>query len=163
MADMTTEAHESVRLIAASRWAALATSAGKGPMASMVSYAVEPGMTGLLMFLSRLARHTRNLEENPAASLAISVPDTPEVLDPQTLPRVSVQGWVEPVERTSSEFGAAWAVYSGRFPSAAPRLQLGDFTIFRLHPEEARYVGGFGAARTVRGDALQRAAAELAN
>lgn len=139
----------------------MATTGTRGPLASMVSYASEPGLAGILVFISRLARHTRNLEDDSQASLAISVPDRPEVLDPQTLPRVSVQGSFEPIERTDPTFSTAWAVYSERFPTAAPRLQLGDFTLFRMVPEEARYVGGFGAARTVRGDALRTAAADL--
>ena len=161
MSEQSSEALDATRLINASRWAALATTGDRGPLASMVSYAPEPGLTGLLVFLSRLARHTRNLEAEPSGSLAISVPDRPEVLDPQTLPRVSVQGSVEPIERTDPAFPGAWQIYAERLPAATPRLQLGDFTLFRLTLEEARYVGGFGSARTIRGDALRAAAVEL--
>ena len=153
MTDLTTEAHEVVRLITGGRWAALASHGDRGPLASMVSYAAEPELKGLTMFLSRLARHTRNLEGEASA----------EVLDPQTLPRVSVQGRVEAIERSEPTFAAAWEIYVERFPAAAPRLQLGDFTLFRLVPEEARYIGGFGSARTIRGDALRQAAVDLAN
>ena len=163
MTDLTTEAHEVVRLITGGRWAALASHGDRGPLASMVSYAAEPELKGLTMFLSRLTRHTRNLEGEASASLAISLPDRPEVLDPQTLPRVSVQGRVEAIERSEPTFAAAWEIYVERFPAAAPRLQLGDFTLFRLVPEEARYIGGFGSARTIRGDALRQAAVDLAN
>lgn len=161
MTDQTSEAYEAVKLIRAGRWAALATVGERGPLASMISYAVEPGLTGLLVFISRLARHTRNLESEPGASLAISLPDHPDVLDPQTLPRVSVQGFVEPIERDDSGFAEAWANYATRFPTATPRLQLGDFTLFRFVIEDARYVGGFGAARLIRGEALRRAATDL--
>ncbi|MDF1597116.1 MAG: pyridoxamine 5'-phosphate oxidase family protein [Acidimicrobiia bacterium] len=155
--DTSTEAREAVQLILAGRWAALATTGDRGPLASMVSYAPEPGLQGLLMFLSRLARHTRNLAIEPSASLAISMPDRPDVIDPQTLPRVSVQGPVEPIERADPAFTRAWSIYVERLPTAAPRLQLGDFTLFRLIPEDVRYVGGFAAARTIRGDALRAA------
>ena len=163
MTDLTTEAHEAVQLIIGGRWAALASYGDRGPLASMVSYATEPGLTGMTMFLSRLARHTRNLEEQTSGSLVISLPDRPEVLDPQTLPRVSVQGIVVAIERTDPAFAPAWQTHIERLPAVAPRLQLGDFTLFRLIPDEARYVGGFGAARTIRGDALRQAAIDLAN
>jgi len=159
--DNPTEAREAARLILAVRWAALATTGDRGPLASMVSYAPEPGLQGLLMFLSRLARHTRNLATGPSGSLAISMPDRPDVIDPQTLPRLSVQGPVESIERTDPAFAEAWRIYVERLPTAAPRLQVGDFTLFRLIPEEARYVGGFAAARTIRGDALRSAAVDL--
>ena len=161
MTDLSTEAHEAVRLINAGRWAAIATTGDRGPLASMVSYAVEPEFSGLLMFLSRLARLTRNLEAGPVTSLAISMPDRADILDPQTLPRVSVQGPINAIERVDPAFADAWGVYGGRFPTAVPRLQLGDFTLYRLFPAEARYVGGFGAARTIRGDQLRAAAMDL--
>ncbi len=158
MSEVSTEATEAVRLVRSVRWAALATTGEPGPLASMVSYAPEPSMAGLLMFLSRLARHTRNVETSPFASLAISVPDRPDIADPQTLPRVSVQGRVELIDRDDPGFPTAWKRYTDRFPNAAPRLQLGDFSLYRLIPDEARYVGGFGAARTIPGDALAAAA-----
>ncbi len=161
MVEASNEARDAVVLIRAGRWAALATTGERGPLSSMVSYAVEPGSTGVLMFLSRLARHTRNLEASPLASLAISAPDRPDATDPQTLPRVSLQGPIELIPRDDSGFPFAWKVYAGRFPSAVPRLQLGDFSIYRLVPEEARYVGGFGAARTIRAGDLQNAVASL--
>jgi len=159
--DYPPEALDAVRLINAGRWAALATVGDRGPLASMVSYAVEPGLSGLLIFISRLARHTRNLESGSGASLVVSMPDHPEVLDPQTLPRVSIQASAGPVERDDPAFPEAWGIYADRFPAANPRLQLGDFTLFRLLIEDARFVGGFGAARTIRGEALRVAAVDL--
>jgi putative heme iron utilization protein len=161
MTDNPPEALDAVRLIKAGRWAALATAGDREPLASMVSYAVEPGLSGLLIFVSRLAMHTRNLESGSGASLVVSMPDHAEVLDPQTLPRVSIQASAGPIERDDPTFPGAWEIYADRFPAANPRLQLGDFTLFRLLIEDARYVGGFGAARTIRGEALRVAAADL--
>jgi len=149
---------QTVQMIRGFRWGALATSGEQGPMASMVSYAVTPNLD-VLMFLSGLARHTRNLNDNPAASLVVSDPDGSDVADPQTLPRVSVQGAVVAILRDDPDFAAAWRTYVGRFPAAAPRLGLGDFNLYRLTPDEARYIGGFGGARTIKGDALREAAA----
>ncbi len=160
---MASEAHtHAAQMIRNFRWGALATSGDQGPMASMVSYATTSDLD-LLMFLSGLARHTRNLYDNPTASLVVSDPDQADVADPQTLPRVSVQGAVVVIPRDDPEFAAAWRTYVGRFPAAAPRLGLGDFNLYRLTPNEARYIGGFGGARTIKGDALRAAAAaELA-
>lgn len=154
------EALQAYRMLKDNRWSALATTGEGGPMASMVSYAIAPDLS-ILMFLSGLARHSRNLDETPLASLVVSGPDQPEVTDPQTIPRVSVQGIVEPIPRDDPEFGPAWQVYVDRFPFAAPRLGLGDFTLYRLVPESVRWVGGFGAARTIKPDALREAAQEL--
>lgn len=147
---------EALSLILAQRWAALAT-VGNGPLGSMVAYAVEPGLHGLLMFLSGLSAHTRHLLADGRASVVISVPD-PGHGDPQTLPRISLAGVVEVIERSSAEFEEAWVRYAARFPAAAPRVGLGDFQLFRLRVEQARYIGGFGQAHTISGDRLRAAA-----
>lgn len=147
---------EVARLVKSQRWAAMATIDGGAPLASMVAYAAEPGLGGLLLFLSQLAAHTRNLLESNQASLAISAPDTGEG-DPQLLPRVSLRGTIAPVPRDSGEFAHAAERYVERFPDAAMRFQLGDFVMFRFVPEEARYVGGFARATTYTGTQLREA------
>jgi putative heme iron utilization protein len=147
---------EIARLILAQRWGAVATLNDGAPLASMVAYAPEPGLAGLLLFLSGLAPHTRNLASDPRTSLVVAQPD-PGTGDPQTLPRVSLQGRVTEISREAPAFEAAWGCYVARFPEAAPRLGLGDFVLLRLVVDEARYVGGFARAVTLGGDALREA------
>ena len=151
---------EVARLIVTSRWAALATLDDGSPLASMVAYAPEPGLAGLLFFLSGLSLHTQNLLADPRGSLAVSEPD-PGTGDPQTLRRVTLSGRVEEIPRDTAAFAADWASYVGRFPDAEPRLALGDFRLFRLVVDEARYVGGFARATTLDGDRLRAAARAL--
>ncbi len=151
---------EAVSLILAGRWAALATVGKNGPLASMVAYAPEAQLEGVLMFLSGLSAHTRNLAADRRAALAISAPDPGEG-DPQTLARISLEGTVSRVDRSSAGFPDAWASYSARFPAAASRLGLADFDLFRLTIERARYVGGFARARTISAERLQAATRSL--
>jgi len=148
---------EVARLVKSQRWAAIATISDGAPLASMVAYAPEPGLAGLLLFLSQLSAHTRALLESNATSVAITAPDTGEG-DPQLLPRVSLQGRVTEVPRDTEEFEAAGATYLERFPEAKMRFQLGDFKLLRFVVEEARYVGGFGRAVSLSGDELREAA-----
>jgi putative heme iron utilization protein len=148
------------RLVLKQRWGALATLDSGAPLASMVAYAPERDLGGLLLFLSGLSVHTQNLLADPRASLAVSEPDS-GTGDPQTLPRVSLQGAVTVVARESAGFGPAWGIYVERFPDAAPRLELGDFLLFRLAPAEARYVGGFARATRLSGEDLREAARAL--
>lgn len=148
------------RLVLKQRWGALATLDSGAPLASMVAYAPEPDLSGLLLFLSGLSVHTQNLLADPRASLAVSEPDS-GTGDPQTLPRVSLQGAAAVIARESAGFGPAWARYVERFPDAAPRLDLGDFQLFRLTPAEARYVGGFARATRLSGEDLREAARAL--
>jgi putative heme iron utilization protein len=150
-------AREVARLIAGQRWGTLATLDDGAPLASMVAYAIEPGMSGLLFFLSGLSAHTRNLLADPRASLAVGEPDRGEG-DPQTLPRVSLQGQALPIERDDPAFESAWSSYVARFPDAAPRLELADFVLFRFRFEDARYVGGFARAARLEGREIAEAA-----
>jgi len=151
---------EVARLVQSQRWAAVATINDGAPLASMVAYATEPGLAGLLLFLSQLSAHTRNLLGSNVASIAITAPDAGQG-DPQLLPRVSLQGTITPIPRDSPGFAPAASRYVERFPDAAMRFQLGDFVMFRFVPDEARYVGGFARATTYTGAQLREAGQAL--
>jgi hypothetical protein len=147
------------RLILSHRWAAMATVGSDGPAASMVAYAPAPDLSSVVLFLSGLSAHTGNLIADPRIALVVSEAD-PGTGDPQTLARVSVSGLADRVERTSPEFGPLWQTYVERLPDAAPRLDLADFSIFRVVVESARFVGGFAQAGTISTEGLSAAAIE---
>lgn len=154
--EMTGIERDVVTLIEEQRWAALATVTDDGPLASMVAYAVEPKLGGLLIFVSQLAAHTRSLLQSPRCSFVISAPDLGNG-DPQLLPRVSLRGLATPVARDDDEFSMAAARYARRFPDALPRFELGDFHLLRFVIHDARYVGGFARAASFTGEQLHLA------
>ena len=152
---------ETARLVMDRRWAALATQGDDGyPSASMVAYAWVPDLSNLLVFVSGLSEHTRNLVKEPRVSLVVSEDDT-NTEDPQTLARVSVTGRAEVVERSSPEFPDVWQTYVEQLPAAAPRIVLGDFLLIRIVVSEVRYVGGFAQAHTIPVERLSAAALEF--
>jgi putative heme iron utilization protein len=148
---------EVVGLINAQRWAAFGSVDDGQPLVSMIAYAVEPGLDGLLIFISQLAAHTRALLEDARCAVAITAPDTGEG-DPQLLPRVSLTGHARVIPRGDTAFDAAAARYVERFPDAAPRFQLGDFVLMRVSVDNARYVGGFARAASFTGDQIRSTA-----
>jgi putative heme iron utilization protein len=125
----------------------------------MVAYALDEGRT-LILFLSQLAQHTRNMLDAPQVSLAISEPDTGEE-DPQRLQRVTLTGSVEVIRRGTDAFHAAGQSYVDRFPDALSRFELGDFVLFRFTPTDARYVGGFARASRFTWDDVANALREI--
>jgi len=147
---------EMAGLLLGNRWAALALAPAAGPAVSMVAYAVEPGLRGILMFLSGLAAHTGILREEARAALAVTAPDL-GAGDPQELPRLTLEGPVDVIGRESAGFAESWPVYAARFPAALPRLALADFALFRLVPAGGRYVGGFARAVDVGPERLAAA------
>lgn len=148
-----------VRLIRAQRWAALATVHEGAPAVAMVAYALD-GLD-LLLFLSQLAAHTRDLLAEPRCALAITEPDA-GAGDPQLLSRVSLAGTAVPIGRDAEAFALDGARYAQRFPDALGRFQLADFVLFRFAIREARYVGGFARASSLTGDQLRDTARNLA-
>jgi putative heme iron utilization protein len=151
--------NEFARLIRSQRWAALATLKKGTPFASMVAYVPEPDFSGFLLHLSRLSTHTQNLMADPRASLVISQSDTGES-DPQTLARISFQGTVNELPRDEPEYVRARGLYLQRLPSSEMLFGFVDFILFRLIPEEARYVGGFGRAVSLTTSQLRTAATQ---
>lgn len=148
---------EIARLLRGQRWAALATLREGAPFASMVAYVPEQDFTGFLLHLSHLSAHTRNLMADPRASLVVSEPDGGRG-DPQTLARLTVLGRVEQLSKGSSRYDASRRLYIERLPDSEMLFGFGDFTLFRLAAEEARYVGGFGRAFSLSSAQLREVA-----
>jgi len=110
------------------------------PFASLCQFAVESS-GNLLILVSGLAEHAKNLRADPKASLYIQ--QASEEGDPQDSARVCVLVRVFPVERDEME--AAADTYLSRFPGATMQLSLGDFYFLRLVPEHIRMIQGFGS------------------
>ncbi|MGA8690042.1 MAG: DUF2470 domain-containing protein [Methyloceanibacter sp.] len=118
--------------------ASLATlSAGKGyPYASLITVATEA--SGAPIFLiSALARHTRNLTQDPRASILFDATGT--LGDPLQGARVTLIGRAE---KTADE--AVKRRFLARHPEAAFYAGFPDFAFWRLAVEGAHYIGGFG-------------------
>jgi hypothetical protein len=120
---------------------------GSGPYGSLVLIAGSPAGEPL-MLLSDLADHTRNFGADPRVSLMID--GTAGLDDPLTGARATVQGRIEKVEddllRTR---------YVRRHPSARFYAGFRDFNLYRIVPERAHLVAGFGRIHWVEaGDGL---------
>ena len=144
-------------LLQAQRVAALGTLGEDGaPFVSMTPYSLEPGSRRIVIHVSELAAHTRNMRASPAVSLMVmqaEVPDEPV----HALPRVTLDGAAQFLERDSALWNACRAAYLARFPEAEPMTQLGDFSFVAIEARGARQVAGFGAARSIEAAELQKA------
>lgn len=135
-------------LLAAQRVAALGTLDEDGtPFVSMVPFAVDGRDRSLVIHISGLAAHTRNLQRRPRASLMVCQAEVAG--EPvHALPRVTLD--IDAADAVAgADAQACRAAYLARFPEAEPMTALGDFRFVRLRPLGARQVAGFGAARSV--------------
>ena len=119
----------------------------------MVPFVLPPGDTRLLIHISALATHTRDMQEHPrAALLVMAEPDAATL--PQALPRVALQADAMMLPREGADYESARAVYLNRFPAAIQMFELADFSLVALKPVAARLVAGFAQAYSLVGEAL---------
>lgn len=144
-------------LLDAQRVAALGTIGDDGAvLVSMAPFAVAHAFGRIVIHVSELAAHTRNLQGRPRISLLVmqsEVPGQPV----HALPRVSFDGLASVLERGSESWHACRAAYLQRFPEAEPMTQLGDFKFVAIEVRGARQVAGFGSARSLDGDEIRLA------
>jgi putative heme iron utilization protein len=130
------------KLLRAARSAALATSAGGQPFASLVTPACAPD-GAILMFLSSLSEHTGHLRAEPRCSLLVT--GEAAGANPQTAPRLTVTGLAAVVEDAALK--ARWLAVH---PYAALYAEFADFSLWRVAPAAGLFVGGFARAHRLK-------------
>jgi heme iron utilization protein len=125
------------------------------PFVSMVPFARLGAQACLVIHVSALAAHTRNLLAHPQVSLLVTAADA-DAEPVHALPRVTFDALAQLPEQGSPAWAAARSAYLARFPEAEPITELGDFSFVLLRPTAARQVAGFGAARSVDAAELAR-------
>lgn len=144
-----------VRALCQQRSAAFATVAADGaPNVGMVAFAIEPDGTSLILHVSTLAAHTRQLLHDPRVAVLLAAPDAADVEDVQTLARLSMTGTAQVLNETDVRYTQCRTTYLRRFPAAEMRFGFADFVLVRIVVEQARFVGGFAQARTIAQAAL---------
>jgi len=136
-------------LLASQRTAALGTLDDDGAVfVSMVPFAVDPQDPSLVIHVSGLAAHSRNLQRTPRVSVLVCQAEVAG--EPvHALARVTLDAVATVAEPGSADALSCRGVYLARFPEAEPMTALGDFRFVRLRLQGARQVAGFGAARSL--------------
>jgi heme iron utilization protein len=118
------------------------------PAVSMVPYAVDGEAGELILHVSALSAHTRQMRRDDRVSLLVTAADDAAEL-PQALPRLTVQARARFEPADSAAAARCQALYLARHPGAELMTQLPDFAFVRLRPTAVRHIAGFGAARSV--------------
>lgn len=109
------------------------------PFASVTPYACDENGTPLFL-MSGLAVHSKNLAENPKASLLVYEPEAES--DPLSSARMNLMGEVHVVPEEQA--ASARAAYLARHPESEQWIDFGDFALYRLAVVDVYYIGGFG-------------------
>jgi putative heme iron utilization protein len=148
-------AEEARTLVAATNVAALATLTADGdPWASLVTYGAL-GDGSLVLCLSHLAEHGRNLAGDARASLVITQPDAPA--DPLAAARVTLAGRAQRAVEPDV-LSATRAAHLAAVPAATTYIDFSDFSLWVLRVTRVRWVGGYGRMDSASGQAYAAAA-----
>ena len=141
-------------LLNTQRVAALGTlDEDRHPFVSMVPFAIDGTTSALVIHVSGLAAHARNLERTPQVSLMVMEAEV--VGEPvHALPRVTLDAVATVLVVDSAAWASARFAYLTRFPDVEYMTQLGDFRFVAIAVSGARQVAGFGAARSVDADEI---------
>lgn len=133
------------RLLSAQEIAALGTLHNGEPFVSMVPFALLPEGRTLVVHVSRLATHTKDMQLHPGVSALVMDQRNADV-PPQALARATLQGQARPCPPEDPQYASARQAYLARFPQSEPMFGFGDFSLFLLEPRSVRFVGGFAQA-----------------
>jgi hypothetical protein len=145
-------------LLRKERIAHLATLRGGAPMASMTLFLAEADFSAFHIHVSRLAWHTQDLGKDPRCALSIGETDDGRA-DPFTLMRVTVRGSASQMSNEGNDFENLKRTWLARFPEQAINFELADFSFWRIVPNDARFVAGFGRIQNLSAADLRAAAA----
>lgn len=128
--------------------ASLGTLHNGQPFVSMVPFAILPEGRRLVIHVSTLASHTKDMLLNPDVSLLVTAPSTPDI-PAQALARATIQGKAAPCPDSGQDYAEAKATYLAKFPTSAQMFGFADFSLFTIVPISIRLVGGFAQAKTL--------------
>lgn len=140
-------AREARQLLRAHRYGVLSTLSKKfagHPFGSITPYLVDHDGS-LLILISTLAEHTKNILNDPRVSLITHNQNDPRI---QTQGRVTVVGLASLVEDRDS----AGKRYLRYFPEAQTYFAMHDFQFYRIVPQAIRFIGGFGNIHWVKAE-----------
>ena len=138
------------QLLRAHRYGVLSTLSKKFdgyPFGSITPYLVDHDGS-LLILISGLAEHTKNILNDPRVSLITHNQEDPHI---QTQGRITLVGTAS-LDRQREQAGKRYLRY---FPEAQRYYDMADFQFFRIVPQALRYIGGFGDIHWVKADRYQ--------
>ena len=135
---------EAIALLRGCRMGSLAVVDKGVPRIALVTPAVALDGAPVIL-LSRLSAHTRAIDRNPHCALMLVGPLPDKEQNPQTAPRLSLVG-----QAIRADDPCLRARYLSIHPYATEYIDFADFGLFRITITEARYVGGFGRAMSLK-------------
>lgn len=118
------------------------------PFGSVVPFCLNRN-NEIVILISDLAQHTKNIKENPKVSLTLHNDDQDNI---QKGWRLTMVGDAEKAPEEDYEFLADR--YERFFPESRKYHKVHDFAFYIIKPKKARYINGFGEIHWVNVDTI---------
>lgn len=118
------------------------------PFGSIAPYALTASGEPILL-ISDLAEHTKNIRADARVSFLIQ---DSQARDQQANARATMMGYAMPVSSPFVE--EARQRYLQAVPTAAGYFSMHDFSLFKVHVLQVRFIGGFGNIFWINGEEL---------
>lgn len=151
-------AQRAAQLLRGQRVLALGTLHEHSPSVTMAPFALLTDPLALVLLVSGLASHTRDMIAEPSVGVLVAEAER-DGLPVHALARVSMQANARRVAEGEPGYDAARAAYAQRFADMEMLFTLGDFGLFVLEPTAIRVVAGFAQAASITPAALSVALA----
>ncbi len=132
------------QLLRAQRTAALGTLRDGAPLVSMTLYLPAPDFSAFHIHVSALAWHTQDMQNDPRVSLLVAADGTSPADDPYSLSRLTLRARASRVANDAPEHAALREAWIAKYPAQAVNFELADFSFWRLVPNDARFIAGYG-------------------
>lgn len=118
------------------------------PFGSVVPFCLNQN-NEIIILISDLAQHTKNIKENPKVSLTIHNEDQDNI---QKGWRLTLVG--DAVKAADEDYDDLAARYERYFPESRVYHKVHDFNFYVIKPKKARYINGFGEIHWVNVDTI---------
>jgi heme iron utilization protein len=134
----------------------LSTVSDRGiPNASYAPFVMDEAKN-LYIYVSGLSTHTKNLYANPYVSV-LAIEDEAKSQQVFARRRLTYECIAAPIARDTEEWNQIADCFQTRFGQTIELFRsLPDFRIFKLTPQEGRFVVGFGAIYHIKGNDLKQ-------
>jgi putative heme iron utilization protein len=116
------------------------------PFGSVAPFVLDHSAQPVIL-ISTIAEHTKNIIANPKVSLLVFAGDA----DLQANARLTLIGEAIKIEKNDVDLRAR---YLRHLPQAASYFDMHDFSFYRIHITQARYIAGFGKMGWMAADEL---------
>jgi hypothetical protein len=138
------------------RTVVLATADGQGLPDASYAPCLEDAEGNVYIFVSALARHTRNLLADARVSV-LFIEDEAETANVFARRRLTLECSATPIAREHPDWAGVLDGMTERLGGLMGTLRsLADFQLFRLTPRSATYVRGFGQTFRFEGEGLKQ-------